>query len=200
MSKKIRLVLKRNKHHVFFPGMDTDSKMQNNLDIHSHTDTLILKDPDSCEFGHAVGITCPTKERSELPDSLQCVWLQILKDMSVRAVVDLYVNKEGLANYSSPNKQGTKPKSLIGPWGGKKTQQKLTPLPFAQHGYWMVRGQTFICVEKEHNIIPTTVKKWKEKCVCEEFGNCECCFLLQSSLIWNWSCSLLKAKRHKFPF
>lgn len=115
MSKKIRLVLKRNKHHGFFSGMDTDSKMQNNLDIHSHTDTLILKDPDSGEFGHTVGITCPTKERSGLPDSLQCVWLQILKDMSVRAVVDLYVNKEGLANYSSPNKQGTKPKSLIGP-------------------------------------------------------------------------------------
>lgn len=64
MSKKICLVLKRNKHHGFFSGMDTDSKMQNNLDIHSHTDTLILKDPDSGEFGHTVGITCPTKERS----------------------------------------------------------------------------------------------------------------------------------------
>lgn len=138
MSKKICLVLKRNKHHGFFSGMDTDSKMQN-LDIHSHTDTLILKDPDSGEFGHTVGITCPTKERSGLPDSLQCVWLQIPKDMSVRAFVDLYVNKEGLANYSSPNKQGTKPKSLIGPWGGKKNTTKTNSTSFCPT--WLLNGE-----------------------------------------------------------
>lgn len=69
----------------------------------------------------------------------------------------------------------------------------------------MVRGQTFICAEKERSVLPTIEKKWKEREKMrwgggKEFGSCECRFLLQSSHICNLSCTLKGKGGYKVSF
>ena len=93
------------------------------------------------------------KKPSGLADSLQCAWLQIPKDTSITVVVVLCVLNEGLANNSKhPGKETRNLSKAL----NKKKKRLESLLP--QHGFSRVRGQTFICAEKEQSVLPTTEK------------------------------------------
>lgn len=129
-----------------------------------------------------VWITHQTKRPSGLADGLQRAQLCTPEDVSIGC--SFVQVQRGVSQEQLPEI----PMEVTAPQ--KKVQH-------AQHGYFLVRGRTFVCVEKGTWCTSHDRKKRRKKRGwggCKDCGSCGFRLLIRSAHICNLSCSLLAAE------